>query len=110
MQDHEVTVEFYFRSFAELSSVTSDPEFQAFQAAEAPYVDLVNAVVSLGWVETYVAGGRVVNFREQEDGAVASAYPSWAELGDLSMAIPPKEEGKDVGEGGKGEQTKWSVE
>lgn len=83
--------------------MTSDPEFQAFQAAEAPYINLVNAVVSLGWVETYVAGGRVVNFREQEDGAMASAYPSWAELGDLSTAFPPTEEGE-----GEGSQ-RWKV-
>ncbi|KAI0178333.1 hypothetical protein BJ166DRAFT_586411 [Pestalotiopsis sp. NC0098] len=88
---------------AELSAVTSDPEFQAFQAAEAPNINLVNAVVSLGWVETYVAGGRVVNFGEGENGAVVSAYPPWAELGDLSMAFPS-------GEGGEGGRTKGLAE
>ncbi|ETS83992.1 hypothetical protein PFICI_05868 [Pestalotiopsis fici W106-1] len=97
VDDHDVTVEFYFRSFAELSRVTSDPEFQAAQAAEAPYVNLVHTVVSLGWVEKYVDGGRVVNIGD--DGK--SAYPSWAELGDISTAFPKE----DVAGA-----TKWSVE
>ncbi|KAK9794231.1 hypothetical protein SCARD494_05808 [Seiridium cardinale] len=95
MKDHDVTVEFYFRSFAELHKVTSDPEFQAAQATEGPYVNLVHTVVSLGWVEKYVDGGKVVNIGE--DGK--SAYSPWSELNDLSTAFPAKSEGS----------SKWSV-
>ncbi|KAK9421234.1 hypothetical protein SUNI508_06082 [Seiridium unicorne] len=95
MKDHDVTVEFYFRSFAELHKVTSDPEFQAAQATEGPYVNLVHTVVSLGWVEKYIYGGKVVNIGE--DGK--STYPPWSELNDLSTAFPAKSEGS----------SKWSV-
>ncbi|KAF3015328.1 hypothetical protein E8E14_009868 [Neopestalotiopsis sp. 37M] len=92
VDDHDVTVEFYFRTFAELSRVTSDPAFQAAQAAEAPYVNLVHTVVSLGWVEKYVDGGRVVNLGDGGE----SAYPSWAELGNVSTAFPPKKETEEA--------------
>jgi hypothetical protein len=94
-QDHDITVEFYFRSFAELNKVTSDPEFKAAQATEGPYVNLVHTVVSLGWAERYVDGGEVINIGE--DGK--STYPYWSELDDLSTAFPAKPE----------EGAKWSV-
>ncbi|KAI5925488.1 hypothetical protein F4810DRAFT_658866 [Camillea tinctor] len=83
IDDHDVTVEFYFRSFAELTRVNRDPEFQALQVAEGPYVNLVHTVATLGWVERYVDGGQVVNVAEGK-----STYPSWKELGDLSTAFP----------------------
>ncbi|KAH8195452.1 hypothetical protein TruAng_010377 [Truncatella angustata] len=86
--DHDVTVEFYFRNFADLSRVTSDPEFKAIQATEGPYVNLVHTVVSLGWVEKYVDGGRVVNI--DEDGK--STYPPWSELSDISTAFAAETE------------------
>lgn len=79
-------MEFYFRNFAELNKVNSDPEFKELQASEGPYVNLVHTVVTLGWVEKYVDGGKVVNIGE--DGK--STYPPWAELNDLSTAFPPR--------------------
>jgi hypothetical protein len=85
-KDHDVTVEFYFRNFAELNKVNSDPEFQALQATEGPYVNLIHTVVTLGWVEKYVDGGNVVNI----DDNGKSTYPSWSEMNDLSTAFPPK--------------------
>ncbi|KAK7910579.1 hypothetical protein PG985_013060 [Apiospora marii] len=84
VDDHDLTVEFYFRTFAELSKVNSDPEFQALQATEGPYVNLVHTVATLGWVEKHVDGGKVVNL--DEDGK--STYPSWTEMNDLSTAFP----------------------
>jgi hypothetical protein len=85
-QDHDITVEFYFRNFAELNKVNSDPEFQALQASEGPFVNLIHSVVTLGWVEKYVDGGKVVNIGE--DGK--SLYPPWSELNDLSTAFPAR--------------------
>ncbi|KAF1730564.1 hypothetical protein CRV24_010027 [Beauveria bassiana] len=82
IDDHDVTVEFYFRSFAELNRVNSDPEFQELQASEEPYVNRVHTVVSLAWVEQYVADGKVVNIENDK-----STYPSWNELADLSDAL-----------------------
>ncbi|KAI0386811.1 hypothetical protein F5Y04DRAFT_242418 [Hypomontagnella monticulosa] len=79
VDDHDITVEFYFRSFAALQKVREDPEFRALQAAEGPYVNLVHTVVTLGWVEKYVDGGKVVNVKDGK-----STYPSWSELQDLS--------------------------
>ncbi|KAI0845989.1 hypothetical protein F5Y00DRAFT_245075 [Daldinia vernicosa] len=80
VDDHDITVEFYFRTFAELEKMRADPDFQELQAAEGPYVNLVHTVVTLGWVEKYVDGGRVVNVGS--DGK--SVYPPWSELQDLS--------------------------
>ncbi|KAK3393289.1 hypothetical protein B0H63DRAFT_15185 [Podospora didyma] len=83
IDDHDMTVEFYFRTFAELNKVNSDPEFKALQASEGPYVNLVHAVATLGWVEKYVDAGKVVNI----DGKSGkSTYPPWSELSDLSTA------------------------
>ncbi|KAI1211592.1 uncharacterized protein F4807DRAFT_418381 [Annulohypoxylon truncatum] len=90
VDDHDLTAEFYFRNFAELEKVRADPDFQALQAAEGPYVNLVHTVVSLGWVEKYVDAGKVVNIGE--DGK--SMYPPWKELMDLSTARGPVEAGK----------------
>ena len=81
-----MTVEFYFRNFAELNKVNSDPEFQALQATEAPYVNLVHTVVTLGWVEKYVDNHTVVNIDENGK----STYPPWSELNDLSTAFPAR--------------------
>ncbi|GAQ04938.1 hypothetical protein ALT_2259 [Aspergillus lentulus] len=81
-QDHDVTIEFYFRSFAELKRVNSDPEFQALQASEEPFVDPVRTVVSLSWVEKYVDEGKVVNIVDDK-----STYPSYDRLLDLSSAL-----------------------
>ncbi|KAH9906643.1 hypothetical protein F4778DRAFT_722805 [Xylariomycetidae sp. FL2044] len=92
IDDHDVTVEFYFRNFAELNKVNSDPEFKELQASEGPYVNLIHTVVTLGWVEKYVDGGQVVNIGE--DGK--STYPQWSEMNDLSTAFPPR-----PSEGGK---------
>lgn len=77
-----MTVEFYFRSFAELNKVNSDPEFQALQAAEEPFVNRAHTVVSLSWVEKYVDEGEVVNIVDGK-----STYPPYDELLDLSSAL-----------------------
>lgn len=81
--DHDVTVEFYFRSFEEVDKVTNDPDFQRLQAEEAPYISKTPSAVSLGWVETFVEEGKVVNV---ENGR--STYGSWEESVDLSNAMP----------------------
>ncbi|PYH91393.1 hypothetical protein BO71DRAFT_332322, partial [Aspergillus ellipticus CBS 707.79] len=97
VDDHDLTVEFYFRNFLAMNNVGMDPEFRALQAAEGPYVNLVHTVASFGWVEQYVDGGKVVNIGE--DGK--SVYPSWMELGDVRTAFPAT-----AGEG-KGEGRYW---
>lgn len=81
IDDHDVTVEFYFKSLADLAKLSEDLEWQAIQQEEEPYIDRRNTVVSLGWVERYVENGKVVN---QHDGK--STYGSWAELSDTSTA------------------------
>ncbi len=78
-----MTLEFYFRSFEEMNKVTNDPDFQALQAEEEPYVNRKNTVVSLGWVETYVENGKVVNIKDNK-----SCYGTWEESSDISTAMP----------------------
>ncbi|OGM42819.1 hypothetical protein ABOM_008998 [Aspergillus bombycis] len=82
IDDHDVTIEFYFRNFAELNRVNSDPEFQVLQASEEPFVNRVHTVVSLSWVEKYVDVGRLVNILDDK-----STYPSYDELLNLSTAL-----------------------
>ncbi|PWY71022.1 hypothetical protein BO70DRAFT_382206 [Aspergillus heteromorphus CBS 117.55] len=84
IDDHDLTVEFYFRSFAAMGSIGADPEWRALQASEGPYVNLIHTVATFGWVEQYVDAGKVIHIGE--DGK--STYPSWAELGDVKSAFP----------------------
>ena len=84
VDDHDMTVEFYFRSFEEMNKVTNDPEFQKLQQEEEPYVNRTHTVASLGWVESYVQNEEVVNVNE--DGK--STYGTFEESSDLSNAIP----------------------
>ena len=83
VDDHDMTVEFYFRSFEEMNKVTNDPDFQRLQAEEEPFVNRTHTVVSLGWVETYVENGNVVNIKDDK-----STYGSWEESSDMSTAMP----------------------
>ncbi|PYI14322.1 hypothetical protein BO99DRAFT_25118 [Aspergillus violaceofuscus CBS 115571] len=83
IDDHDVTIEFYFRSFEELNKVNHDPEFQALQASEEPYVNRAHTVVSLSWIEKYVDNNEVVNIVDDK-----STYPGYDELLDLSTALP----------------------
>ncbi|KAE8149912.1 hypothetical protein BDV25DRAFT_155457 [Aspergillus avenaceus] len=80
VDDHDVTVEFYLRSVNELTTVLADPEFKALQEEEEPYVSGENIVATLGWVETYVQDGRVVNL----DTAGSPIYPGFDVLADFS--------------------------
>lgn len=61
VDDHDLTVEFYFRDINAVFKVAQDPEFKALQAEEAPFICRDRAVASLGWVETYIEDNRIVN-------------------------------------------------
>lgn len=61
IRDHDMHVEFWFRDMATLAAIAGDPDFQALQAAEGPYASKIHVEASLGWVEQYVAEGKVVN-------------------------------------------------
>jgi len=76
-----MTVEFYFKTFADLAKITNDPEFQKLQQEEEPFVNRTHTVVSLGWVEQYVMNGQVVNIRDGK-----STYPDFKALTDLASA------------------------
>ncbi|KAI1735344.1 hypothetical protein F4680DRAFT_307748 [Xylaria scruposa] len=81
IDDHDITIEFYFRTFEELTAVNVDPDFQALQSAEGPYVNLIHTVVTLSWVEKYVDNGKAVNIVDGK-----STYPPRSVLMDLSNA------------------------
>ncbi|CAD6591792.1 MAG: hypothetical protein ASARMPRED_005604 [Alectoria sarmentosa] len=83
VDDHDMTVEFYFRSFEEMNKVTNDPEFQKLQEEEEPYVNRTHTVVSLGWVESYVLNEEVVNVKDGK-----STYGTFEESSDLSNVLP----------------------
>jgi hypothetical protein len=54
-------VQFYLRDLDTLTELMADPEFQALQAEEEPWVSGIHAVLSIGWVEVYVQDGKVVH-------------------------------------------------
>lgn len=79
IDDHDFAVEFYFRTFEEVTKVTLDPDFQAMQQEEEPWVSKHHIVTSLGWVETFVQDGKVVNIQDGK-----STFPQFAAMTDLS--------------------------
>ena len=68
-----------FRTFEEVTKVTLDPDFQAMQQEEEPWVSKHHIVTSLGWVETFVQDGKVVNIQDGK-----STFPEFAAMTDLS--------------------------
>ncbi|KAK7749852.1 hypothetical protein SLS53_000433 [Cytospora paraplurivora] len=91
IDDHDITIEFYFRTFEELTAVNTDPDFLALQSSEGPYVNLIHTVVSLSWVEKYVDNGKVVNVVDGK-----STYPPRSvlvDLGNATLGAVQKKEG-----------------
>ncbi|KAM0430052.1 hypothetical protein ACHAPT_006058 [Fusarium lateritium] len=76
VRDHDMHVEFWFRDMAALAETAADPEFQALQAQEGPYASKIHVEASLGWVEQYVADGKVVNVKEDNK----PDFLSWEEM------------------------------
>ena len=74
--DHDLQVEFLFRDMATLARVTEDEEFKKLQAKEGPYVSKIHVVASIGWLETYVQDGKVVNVDEKSK----PMFPGFKEL------------------------------
>lgn len=54
----------------------ADADFQALQAEEGPFISSEGAEISIGWVETYVSDGKVVNLDE----AGNPTYPGFADM------------------------------
>ena len=81
IDDHDLTIDFYFKTFADLAKVNTDRELQRLQQEEEPFINRTHTVVSLGWVEQYVKDGKVVNIKDGK-----SMYPTFEELTDLATA------------------------
>ncbi|KAI7773685.1 hypothetical protein LA080_010070 [Diaporthe eres] len=80
VRDYDVHVEYLFRDMSTLYKGLQDPEFQVLVAQEGPWISPIHAEVSLGWVETYISEGQVVNIGA--DGK--PSYPGFEEL-----SVPP---------------------
>jgi hypothetical protein len=80
VRDHDFQAEFYFRDPAVLAKISADPEFQALQKTEGPYVSSIHVETSLGWVETYMQDGKVVNLTED----AKPCYLGWAAMSTVS--------------------------
>lgn len=76
VRDHDFQVEFYLRDPAVLARIGADPEFQALQKTEGPYVSSIHVEAGLGWIETYMQDGKVVNLTD--DGK--PCYLDWATM------------------------------
>lgn len=85
IDDHDITIEFYFKDFAALTAVGQDPEFQALQAEEEPYISRTHTVASLGWVEVFVQDGKVVNIANGKP-----TYGTFADVADITAPAQPR--------------------
>ncbi|KAJ1326015.1 EthD domain-containing protein [Microdochium nivale] len=76
IRDYDVQVEFYFRDMATLSALAADPDFHAMQALEGPIVSRTHVEQSIGWVETYIQDGKLVNVTDKGK----PTYPGFEEM------------------------------
>ncbi|ORY71789.1 uncharacterized protein BCR38DRAFT_331970 [Pseudomassariella vexata] len=75
VRDYDAQVEFFFRDMETFYKGASDPDFQALQAEEEPFISSIHAEISIGWIETYVSDGKVVNIGEDDK----PNYPAFQE-------------------------------
>ncbi|KAH8731284.1 hypothetical protein GQ44DRAFT_756020 [Phaeosphaeriaceae sp. PMI808] len=75
IRQHDAQVEFFFRDMETFFKGATDPDFQALQAEEEPFISGIHAEVSIGWVEAYVHDGKVVNISDANE----STYPMFKE-------------------------------
>lgn len=76
IRSHDAQVEFLFRDMETFFRGAADPDFQALQAEEEAYISDAKAEISIGWIETYVRDGKIVNINE----AGVSTYPEFDEV------------------------------
>lgn len=87
IDDHDMTIEYYFRDVSSLLAVSGDERFKALHAEGTPYVRLDQATVAISWVEVYLEDGKLVNIGP--DGK--STQPSFAEQSDVKISDRPAE-------------------
>ncbi|KAI6080802.1 hypothetical protein F4821DRAFT_48033 [Hypoxylon rubiginosum] len=76
VRNFDAQVEFLFRDMETFYEGAADADFQALQAEEGPFISSEGAEISIGWVETYVSDGKVVNLDE----AGNPTYPGFADM------------------------------
>jgi hypothetical protein len=77
IRQHDAQVEFFFRDMETFYKGAADPDFQALQAEEGAFISGIHAEVSIGWVETFVSDGQIVNISDANE----STYPPFKEVG-----------------------------
>ncbi|KAL4745670.1 hypothetical protein BDW72DRAFT_198431 [Aspergillus terricola var. indicus] len=79
IRDYDAQVEFFFRDMETFYKGAADAGFQALQAEEGPFIRAEGAEISIGWVETYVRDGKVVNLDD-------TGKPTFPPFKDMSRA------------------------
>ncbi|KAL4864303.1 hypothetical protein BDV12DRAFT_15500 [Aspergillus spectabilis] len=79
VRDFDAQVEFLFRDMETFYKGAADADFQALQAEEGPFISGEGAEISIGWIETYVKDGEVVNIDE-------AGNPTFPAFEDMSKA------------------------
>jgi hypothetical protein len=82
IDDHDLIIEYYFRSISDLLAISADADFKALHVDAMDFITIDNTTVSLTWVENYLDDGKLKNVGE--DGK--SLYPSFAELSTISLS------------------------
>lgn len=84
--EHDITIEFWVRSEAQMMEILHDPDFQALLAEEGDMVDAERAELTVGWEEVYVEDGKVVNVADGK-----SEYPPFTKSVELAVAAGKKD-------------------
>ncbi|KAF7169814.1 hypothetical protein CNMCM5623_002426 [Aspergillus felis] len=84
IDDHDVTIEYYFTDVSALLAVSADEEFKALHVDAEKFVRLDATTVAVTWVEVFLKDGKLVNIGP--DGK--SQHPPFAKR--IDFALPDK--------------------
>ncbi|KAI9035220.1 EthD domain-containing protein [Aspergillus affinis] len=84
IDDHDVTIEFYFTDVSTLLAVSADEEFKALHVDSENFVRLDATTVAVTWVEVFLKDGKLVHI--SPDGK--SQHPPFAER--IDFVLPEK--------------------
>ncbi|RHZ60656.1 hypothetical protein CDV55_104181 [Aspergillus turcosus] len=85
IDDHDVTIEFYFTDVSALLAVSADQDFKDLHVDTEKFIRLDATTISVTWIEVYLKDGKIVNI----DSEGKSLQPSFAERSVIALPEKP---------------------
>jgi hypothetical protein len=85
IDDHDVTIEFYFTDVSALLAVSADQDFKDLHVDTEKFIRLNATTISVTWIEAYLKDGKIVNI----DSEGKSLQPSFAERSVIALPDKP---------------------